>query len=248
MKYITQKPFLFTFVILIVFVLSLIIPPTGILVIIFGVLLIRKLKLQNLAGINFSIPYKHKWYSVIPVYLIVIGVFRLVFDFDFSGINATDVLILLIATLGVGFSEEIVFRGILQSYFLKHFQKNKNAIYIGVILPSVLFGCMHLLNLTDPESNSLEVIIQVVYAIFIGTCFGAILLKTNRLLPLAIIHALINFVFGIGTLNEIKAVDTISTLEHISPLLATFPMFIIGLYILRKMKNEKNTNTQQRST
>ena len=243
MKYLIRTPFLFTVVILILFTLSLIIPPTGIFVIILGVFIIIKLKMKSLAGIEYSIPFKHKWYTLIPVYLIILGIIPLMYDFNFTGIDINDILMLLIGTLGVGFLEEIVFRGVLQSYFLKHFQKNKDAIYIGVILPSVLFGCMHLLNLTDPESDTLEVVIQVIYAIFLGVCFGAILLKTNRLLPLAIIHGLINFVYSIDTLKETKTIDPISTLDSIAPLLITFPLFIIGLWILRKIKSEHNMNT-----
>jgi len=234
MSELSNRPILFAFIVLIVFTISLIVPLASIIVIILGIWTIRRLGLSKLAGIDYTQPFINKWYVLIPVYLIIIGINQL-FHIDFSQIGTSNIISLLLGTLGVGFTEEIVFRGILQSNFLKHYHRLKNGTLLGVMLPSVIFGSMHLLNLTESESDTIEVYGQILYAIFLGTYFGAVLLKTQRLLPLIIIHGLINFVFGLATLAENGNQQHPSTLEYLAPILLTFPLFIGGLIIIQKL-------------
>jgi len=197
---------------------------------------IKKLKLVELSGLSKHIKLQNKFLILIPLYLVVIGVLSLL-GTDLSSISAIDFILLSLVMLSVGFVEEFIFRGILQSVFLKKYGHRKNGILISIFLPAALFGGLHLVNID--MSNIAASIGQVVYAFFIGAAFGAILLKTNKLIPLAILHGFINIVFSINTLLD----DTVVTGEleqqnigdAIGSMLVVLPLFIVGLFIIRKI-------------
>ena len=88
-------------------------------------------------------------------------------------------------------------------------------------------------------SNIAASIGQVVYAFFIGAAFGAILLKTNKLIPLAILHGLIDIVFSINTLLDDGAmageIEQQDIGQAIGSMLVVLPLFIVGLFIIRKI-------------
>ncbi|MEP0133404.1 MAG: type II CAAX endopeptidase family protein [Eudoraea sp.] len=195
---------------------------------------IRKLKIQPLAGLSKQFPWKFKYLNLIPVYLFIIGVLS-IFPINFSQIAPTNLMLLLIACLMVGFAEEYLFRGLLQSLFLKKYGSGKNGIFKSILLASLFFGVFHLLNLAKND-NTGQVMVQVVYAIFIGFFFGALLLKTNKLIPIAITHGLINFFFSLAFLPGLKTeeVETVETVS-IAPIILFLPLFIIGLLIYKKL-------------
>ena len=205
-------------------------------ILILAIFAIKKLKIAKLSGLSQQMKLQNKFLILIPLYLVIIGVFSLL-GTDLSSISIIDFLLLSLAMLSVGFVEEFIFRGILQSVFLKRYAHRKNGILIGIILPAALFGVLHLLNLK--MSNIAASIGQVVYAFFIGAAFGAILLKTNKLIPLAIMHGLINTVFSINTLLDDSAV--IGEIEQqdigqaIGSMVVVLPLFIVGLFIIRKI-------------
>jgi len=205
-------------------------------ILILAIFAIKKLKIAKLSGLSQQMKLQNKFLILIPLYLVIIGVFSLL-GTDLSSISIIDFLLLSLAMLSVGFVEEFIFRGILQSVFLKRYAHRKNGILIGIILPAALFGVLHLLNLK--MSNIAASIGQVVYAFFIGAAFGAILLKTNKLIPLAIMHGLINTVFSINTLLDDGAVageiEQQDIGQAIGSVAVVLPLFIVGLFIIRKI-------------
>ncbi len=209
-----------------------------------AIVVIIKLDLSNIAGISKK-PSLDNWYLIlIPTYLIFIGLLQIK-DIDFSRVSASDWVLLLASTLSIGFSEELVFRGLLQSLFIRELltrRKTKSAIFLSVLLPATIFGLLHLLNFRIEYAAS--EISQLLYAIFIGTAFGAILLRTNRIIPLAIIHGLIDFVFNLDELalrNSIQELastpePTKSIINAVATLIVVAPLFIAGLLTIKKVK------------
>ncbi len=206
-------------------------------------------KLKSFSGLSSKYKWSFRYLNLIPVYLFLLGIFTFISK-DLSQINVYDLLLLLMACLTVGFAEEFIFRGFLQPVFLKRYITHKRGIFLGVLLPAVSFGLAHLFNLAVND-NVPQVIGQVIYATFIGFFFGVTLLKTNKLIPLAITHGLINFFFLISSLpgleiNADTAVDTTAeaTLsgqisEAAAPILIFLPLLITGLILLRKIEKEK---------
>ncbi|MEM7296815.1 MAG: CPBP family intramembrane glutamic endopeptidase [Bacteroidota bacterium] len=141
----------------------------------------------------------------------------------------------------------MVFRGVIQSIFLKHIHNRKKGIFWSILMTSLLFGGLHLLDF-KPENASKE-ISQFLYAIYFGVFFGAILVKTNKLVPIAIVHGFIDFVFGFDKLVESVSpdetrssiVDTSTNVlsELISSILSSIlvlPLLVVGLLIIKGIK------------
>lgn len=209
-----------------------------------GLVLIKRLNEKALSGIGSKYNWSFKYLNLIPFYLFLLGIVGFI-NKDISSIDFSNALLLLIACLLVGFAEEFVFRGYLQPVFLKKYISCKNGTFLGVLFPAIFFGVSHLLNLTVND-NVPQVIGQSIYAIFIGFFFGVVLLKTNKLIPLAITHGLINFFFLFGLLpslnNNTEPAVAMALSEQIvaaaAPLIIFTPLFVIGLILLRKINKD----------
>jgi hypothetical protein len=92
----------------------------------------------------------------------------------------------LALTLMVGFVEETVFRGLMITAL------RSRGEWRAVLVPAVLFGLTHALNVLAGKSGT-EAIAQVAYAMAIGFAFGALLLHKGILWPLVLAHFLIDF-------------------------------------------------------
>lgn len=164
----------------------------------------------------------------------------------FDGSLAVDpskpiVLFVLIA-LSTGFYEEILCRGLILSACLKKWGKTRKGIYLSVLLASVIFGLFHLINLVMGRGTLLEVITQIIYATFFGVFFAACFLRLGSIWPAIITHTLFDMM---GTLDEIGAgnqftghvMNTNYSLENAcTTILLTLPLFLYGLFLLRKVK------------
>ncbi|PQB05746.1 hypothetical protein BST85_13235 [Aureitalea marina] len=209
-----------------------------------SLLLIKRLNEKALSGISSKYKWSFKYLNLIPFYLFLLGVLGFI-NKDLSSIDFSNMALLLIACQLVGFAEEFVFRGYLQPVFLKKYISRDGGIFLGVLFPAIFFGASHLLNLTVND-NVPQVIGQSIYAIFIGFFFGVVLLKTNKLIPLAITHGLINFFFLFGLLpglnSNTEPTVAMTLLEEIisatAPLLVFIPLFVIGLILLRKIAKD----------
>lgn len=209
-----------------------------------SLVLIKRLNEEALSGIDSKYNWSFKYLNLIPFYLCLLGILGFI-NKDLSLIDFSNIILLLFTCLLVGFAEEFVFRGYLQSIFLKKYISRENGIFFGVLFPAIFFGASHLLNLTVND-NVPQVIGQSIYAIFIGFFFGVVLLKTNKLIPLAITHGLINFFFLFGLLPSLsvnkESAVTMTHLEQLksaaAPLLVFIPLFFVGLILLRKINKD----------
>ena len=91
------------------------------------------------------------------------------------------------AMIATGIAEEMLFRGFL---FWAMAKRNLSS---AVILTSVLFGVGHIINLFNgSETELLENICQVFYAVSIGFLFVSVLLRGKSLFPCIAAHSLFN--------------------------------------------------------
>lgn len=150
------------------------------------------------------------------------------------------ILFVLIA-LSTGFYEEILCRGLVLSAFLKKWGKTKKGIYIAVISASIVFGLFHLANLIMGRGTLLEVCTQIIYSTFFGVFFAACFLRFGSIWPGIITHTLFDMM---GTIDEIAVGNNFthhvlntnySINNAISTILVTLPLFLYGLFILRKV-------------
>ncbi len=135
-------------------------------IIILAIVWIKKLGLVRLSGISSNSSWKQWYLLLIPLYLVFIGVMQVRY-LNFSDLAITQLILLFFSTLSIGFSEELVFRGLLQSFLLKVFlkERGKRMIFSSVFFTSIIFGLLHLINFN--VENAVPEAAQFFYSTFI---------------------------------------------------------------------------------
>ena len=139
-------------------------------------------------------------------------------------------LIVLVNTLLVGISEELMFRGILL-----HGARARYRFWAAILIVTILFGLIHALNgfITGEFGPAL---FQSVTAFASGFMFMGLRLRQNSLLPVMLIHALWDFsVFSAG-----QATMSIALVSIIFIII----FFFYGLWLLRGYRH-KQTAAQE---
>lgn len=89
--------------------------------------------------------------------------------------------------LGVGFLEEVIFRGLLFTAIAK------DNIKSAAVISSVTFGIGHIVNLINGSGRNLvENLCQIVFAVAVGFLLVTIFYRGGSLLPCILVHAAIN--------------------------------------------------------
>jgi CAAX amino terminal protease family. len=209
--------------------------------------ILAKLGLLRHAGLTKPEPKKALWHVWPIIVLGVLNGFSL-FDgtikIDFSR-PALDLLFLL-APLSTGFVEELVCRGFVLTVMLDKYGSTKKGCYKAVLLSSLLFGLVHMLNFVTGRGTLIQVGSQAVYAIFFGVYFAAIFIRCNSLWPVIITHALFDF-FGsvqeiaVGAKFDNTMSGNVTWQSALISIALMAPLFIYGLIILRKAPLDKNS-------
>jgi hypothetical protein len=146
----------------------------------------------------------------------------------------------LLTALSTGWVEEILFRGLVLTTFLQKWGQRRSGIYLSVLVSSVLFGAIHLMNFIQGRKPLLNTGTQIAFAIFFGVMFSAYLLRNRSIWPVILLHAAVDWA---GTLDEVAVggglrltAPTMSLDMALVSILITLPLFIYGLYILRKVE------------
>ena len=104
------------------------------------------------------------------------------------GIEVNDswqqILLISVSMLGVGFSEEILFRGFLMKAVMNKSSK------AAIVLPSIIFGLFHLTNLGGADAVLTG--LQVIYATAFGLMCSMFVYRTNQIIPCMICHSATN--------------------------------------------------------
>ncbi len=107
----------------------------------------------------------------------------------------TEIVLYAVLCLGVGFFEEMAFRGCIFTILLQRRGKRQIDVFISIVLSSVIFGLVHLVNLFG--GNVGAVILQVGYSFLIGGMCSVILVKTQNIWYCVVLHAVYNFAGGV---------------------------------------------------
>ena len=154
---------------------------------------------------------------------------------------ATVLLLVLFNMLVVGFSEEVMFRGVLLQAF-----RHATAIWTAVLLTSLAFGAVHSLNVFV-TGELRAALIQSSAAFLSGLVFIALRLRTGSLWLPIIVHALWDFAtFSLGAAGAAAANDGLPAesstpaeatgLVEFLPVLLVLPNAIYGLWLMRDIR------------
>ena len=91
----------------------------------------------------------------------------------------------VISMLGVGFLEELIFRGFLFRAI------EKENLTRAIVISSVTFGIGHIVNLINGQ-DLLETIGQIIFAVFVGFALVILFHKGKSLVPCIVFHGVFN--------------------------------------------------------
>jgi membrane protease YdiL (CAAX protease family) len=145
------------------------------------------------------------------------------------------VFFLALNCLLVGFSEELMFRGVLFRAF-----RSGMSLWPSIWLTSVMFGSVHVLNAFG-TGDIFGAVIQACTAFMAGTFFLAMVLRTGSILPSMLIHAAWDFLLttmaaGSPVLESAPLAPSFVTL--LLPFALETPLFIYSIFVLRKIARE----------
>jgi membrane protease YdiL (CAAX protease family) len=189
----------------------------------FLVILVSIYNWQSQVGITRPDNWRDLQLLWLPILLLIL-IWKLV---ESTGLPAGRVWwVVLVNTLMVGISEELMFTGILIFGASSRFEWQR-AVWISVSC----FGLMHLFS-SLILGNLGVAIFQALMAIFFGVWSIALRLRLNTILPLMVLHWLWDF--GVVSLNTRGDVATILGVGL--PILCTLILFFYGLWLLEDYK------------
>ena len=121
-----------------------------------------------------------------------------------------------------GLFEECIFRGVLFPLLADRCEKSKKGLLKTVVLSSLIFGGVHLLNVF---SGGAGVLLQAGYCILTGGMFAFVLIKTKNIFLCAFAHGLYNFC---GTLFSESGLGT----GVVFDLPTALTMFIVSIILV----------------
>ena len=180
------------------------------------------------------------WNGVIlAVPMLVISLYNFAYSIlNIGTFNISSFINMLIFCLFVGIAEEFLCRGWLQNEFLERFSNNKREIIISIILSSLVFGCMHLVNISF--QTVFETIIQIVNATALGFLLGSIYYKTKNIWSVIFLHAFYDFSIMLGQIDLVKDCTytnptlAISIYESIGVIIISVLWLVGAIYVLNK--------------
>ncbi|MGL5852921.1 MAG: lysostaphin resistance A-like protein, partial [Phycicoccus sp.] len=132
-----------------------------------------------------------------------------------------------------GYVEEAVVRGVILFILLRAWRDRSFGALRAVVVSSLLFGLVHFNNLIG-GGNLAPTSSQVIYATFMGIGFAAVLVRTNTIWPLVVIHGLINTVTADVAPSE--SVTTANDSFLLGAVLLTVPLLVHGLVLVRRRR------------
>lgn len=171
-----------------------------------------------------------RWGFVVPALLLVIALSGVV-SIDFGAASTATLLLLALGTGLVGFSEELLTRGLMIVGF-------RGTLSEGWVwfLSSLLFGLLHGLNVFFGQSVGATVR-QIVFAFLLGTAFYV----TRRLTGLLVVTMVIHAIWDFGALGTEHSGAEASGIGG----LLLWPAVILALVVLAKILRSPATTTDE---
>ncbi len=132
--------------------------------------------------------------AVLPAFVIAINNFPFIAlatgDCSFN-VDLPTALLFAVFCLSIGFFEEMAFRGCALMFLLRKRHNTRLGIFVAILLSSVVFGLVHLVNLF--ETSPIAVLLQIGYSALIGALCSVVLLVTHNIWLCVLLHGLYNF-------------------------------------------------------
>ncbi len=148
------------------------------------------------------------------------------------------IVLLALQCLLVGLFEETAFRGCVFMLILERKHSTRKEIFYSIILSSLVFGGIHIVNLFV-GAGIVPVVLQLGYSFLIGAMCSVVLLITKKLWLPILIHSVFNFAGAlVPTLGKGEIWDTATVILTVvvSVLVAAYTIALFFRYDLSKMQ------------
>ena len=202
---------------------------TGVIIILACVLIARSQKILIPGG--FIKPIKKNYWMLFLPLLFPGLVFVVNLNFRcYNGYLAIGITLLTFLIRGL--MEEIVFRGVIQGYLSKQYPDKP--LYKIILITAILFALIHIVNIR--HAGIQNVLLQLIYAFYMGLFFGALMIRMNNVWLLGIAHGVLN-TFSIRC---VEMQDNYLSEIDIGSLLGAFLMFspVLIIYWLLMITNK----------
>ena len=217
-------------------------------------LLIMAILVVTAAVLHMLGIFRFTWKSfrhgcVVGLFFVIYIVFQFVTGF-FSAFKTGGALIpvseiilhILDIVIGVGFIEEVMFRGIILNLIADGFGRDKKSSFmIAILISSVLFGFMHFGNLLTAGSQFSGVLVQVISTIGTGTMLGAIYVRCGNIWLMSLLHGLYDFALFVPSLWQTSQTNMAEDISSYSFNPVTIAVFVIEvmvfLFLMRKKRS-----------
>ncbi len=157
-----------------------------------------------------------------------------------TGVN---ILLFIVSMLMVGLAEELSCRAIVAESLLENYGTSKKGVWSATIISGMLFGLLHLTNLTTGQL--IPVLIQTISACASGMLLAAIYFRSGNIWTMFFIHGLYDI--GTSASSGILKGDSLASMLtndgslgvgalFMVLLVGTIPPLIVSLFLLRNKK------------
>lgn len=140
--------------------------------------------------------------------------------------SAVEAVLFVLSMFGVGFLEELIFRGFLFKAMCRDNVKS------AIVVSSLTFGFGHIVNLLRGAALA-ETLCQLIYASAIGFCFTVVFHVGKSIIPCIIVHAVV---------NSTSYFAVTEGMSRIFPIVSTVMITVVsvgyGVYLLRSVPKE----------
>ena len=188
----------------------------------------------------------------LPMILVSI-IFLVSSIFSLDGFSIPNFINVLIFCIFIGIAEEFLCRGWIQNEFIERYSKDKKSVILSIILSSLVFGLMHITNVTT--QSLFETILQIINATAMGVFLGSIYYKTKNIWSVIFLHSFYDFSIFLGEMNLVKdctyATPTmgIVIVNSLSIIVTSLFWIFSAIYVIKKTdyKDEK-ANLENKNT
>lgn len=140
--------------------------------------------------------------------------------------------------LEAGIAEELTFRFACLTILISIFKRNTFKNYYAVFFSSLMFGLIHLPNVSSGQSLG-NTLIQIIFAFALGTFLSALYLYTNNFLLPVIFHSLMDILVFASSNSQIMT-GKVTSGDYLFTIIESLIFISIALLLLRKThsKNE----------
>lgn len=180
----------------------------------------KKLKLTALsARFQFS-----KWLiPFIIIFIVMLGLFL------FTGSWAPHypmITLIMLTTILVGFSEELMFRGIVLHVLLE-----RHGVVFSIVMSAIFFALLHAVNVFAGVPI-MVVPIQLLATFLFGLVFSCLAIRIRNIIPLMVYHFVWDFVLIAQSITGAQ-VDTVSSIGIVIELIVVIPLMV---YTVKRYK------------